>query len=281
MAITVLPWRNASELAFVRDCFFPQHTTTPETDIYTLPPASLSEPAALQTRIKYYNLGLQRVRIWNFRSPASVPHAVDATAALVEAIVHDEGAFGGASNVTILDYRQSNVISDSHEESQACTISEGALKSIYAMAFLRFVKGFVDRDVSRAARRTGLSKMKATTTDDDDDEEELMSDRETTSVPVIKAQGESSMYAHAALIGMPSQFVDLRHRCVHGVVPDLQELRRMSRQALEWLWERWWTGNAEGDAGRWKWEMEERENRTKRKIDEVIVAGVEEAGDAL
>ena len=105
-----------------------------------------------------------------------------------------------------------------------------AVQFMFAFAFLRFVNSLVDRDVARAATAT-----LATSEDDSDEERNL------------KSAGESSMYAHAAAISMPSHFVDLRHQVSHGELPEVKTLKTAADEALAWLWDRWWKTNAKGD----------------------------------
>ena len=138
------------------------------------------------------------------------------------------------------------------------SISAWALRSIYAMAFCRFVNGFVDRDIARAAKavlRSGEGGGGARAGDE-------------TAAPAAPGKGEGSMYAHAAAIGMPERFVDLRHRATHEEMPSLETLRDATEAGLQWLWERWWRANATGDPRRALWEREERKQLavTKRVL---------------
>ncbi|KIX08508.1 uncharacterized protein Z518_03164 [Rhinocladiella mackenziei CBS 650.93] len=192
MILQFPPWRHDSELAMVRDWFFPKHA---KQDAFSGPPSDMRQRA------------IDKVNLWLFKA-GQLPPALLATASLTEALLHDE------------------------PERQSRGISESAMQSIYAMAFARFVNGFVDRDAVRAHA--------AELAPDDIEEEDV-----TTST----SRGESSMYAHAATIGMPQKFVDLRHQVTHGDIPNLMHLKAMTLQALEWLWERWWVKNATGDPG--------------------------------
>ena len=85
------------------------------------------------------------------------------------------------------------------------------------------------------------------------------------------------MYAHAANIGMPPKFVDLRHQVTHGDIPNEAYLRRMTEQALEWLWERWWIRNASGSPDAAVRELEERRliSREAREARELKVQASE------
>ena len=193
MVLQFPPWRHDSELAMVRDWFFPDHA---KRDVFSGSPQDMKQRA------------IDKVNLWLFKA-GQLPPAIVATANLTEASLHDDPV------------RRSGGISDS------------AMQSIYAMAFARFVNGFVDRDVARLH----TAEMAV---DEDEGEDGV----------VPAAKGESSMYAHAATIGMPQNFVDLRHQLAHGDIPNLSYLRKMTRQALTWLWERWWVKNATGDPGR-------------------------------
>ncbi|KAJ9653708.1 rRNA-processing protein las1 [Neophaeococcomyces mojaviensis] len=187
------PWRDESELAMVRDWFFPDRT---KKDPYTSNNIEDMRPEAVA-----------RVNVWTFKSHR-VPPAILSTADLTD---------------SILKYEQMAQTADPN--------SYRAVQFMFAFAFMRFVNSFVDRDVARAATAS-------LATSEDDAEEE----RNT------KVVGESSMYAHAAAISMPSRFVDLRHQVSHGELPEVRTLKNAAEDALAWLWERWWKGNAIGDA---------------------------------
>jgi hypothetical protein len=202
------PWRHASELAMVRDWLYPQHV---KQDVF-----SDNAPADMRQR------AIDKVNLWLFKF-GSVPPAVSATAKLTEAILHD-------------DRREEAMISDS------------AMRSVYAMAFTRFVNGFVDRDV---ARNYTAEFARDDVPSDDANE-----------APTSTGKGESSMYAHAMTIGMPSKFVDLRHQVTHADIPNLIYLRRMTEEGLEWLWERWWVKHATASTDRALREVEERKRIT-------------------
>lgn len=114
MDTTFTAWRDDSELALVRDWFFPDHIPP---DPYSAEPTDMRQTA------------VHRVTAWTFRDP-DLPHPVLATAALTEAVLHD-------ALPNRRDY-----------------ISDSAQASIYAMAFCRFVTGLVDRDVAKSSTAT-------------------------------------------------------------------------------------------------------------------------------
>ncbi|EXJ78493.1 hypothetical protein A1O1_08894 [Capronia coronata CBS 617.96] len=204
MVLHFSPWRHESELAMVRDWFFAGHVK--HDDGFSDPMPDMRQRA------------VDRVNLWLFKA-GHLPPALIATAGLTEALLHDEAS------------RTERGISDL------------AMQSIYAMAFARFVNGFVDRDVARSqAAELALDGA----------------DVDNVAAATSTAKGESSMYAHAATIGMPPKFVDLRHEVTHGHIPSLIYLKRMTLQALEWLWDRWWLKNATGDPSRALRELEER-----------------------
>lgn len=168
---------------------------------------------------------VDKVNLWLFKAGQLHP-AVVATASLTEALLHDDG----------------------RRTSSDRTISDSAMQSIYAMAFARFVNAFVDRDVARS-QVAGLAFQDSDGTED-------------ASTPAAgSAKGESSMYAHATAIGMPQQFVDLRHQVAHADIPNLMYLRKMTEQGLAWLWEKWWVKNATGSP-----ERALRENEHRRGV---------------
>ncbi|KIW64687.1 hypothetical protein PV04_09605 [Phialophora macrospora] len=167
---------------------------------------------------------IEKVNLWMFKA-GQLPPAMVATASLTEALLHDEA----------------------RANSSATVISESAMQSIYAMAFARFVNAFVDRDVARS-HAAGMAKEDSATE----------SDEEVAAFSANAGKGENSMYAHAATIGMPQKFVDIRHQVTHGNLPSVTVLKKMTEQALEWLWERWWVKNASGNPALALSELEER-----------------------
>ena len=241
------PWRHTSELALIRDWFYPSYALGD--------PYSAQSPDMRQTAV-------QHVHMWSFKD-LELPHAIMATATLTDAMLHDT-----------MDRRK--------------FVSDWALRSVYAMAFCRFVNGFVDRDIAKAA----LMANAASKVDADDDgttgNEERAARAATTT-----SRGESSMYAHAAAIGLPEQFVDLRHRATHDEMPSLEKLRQMARKALDWLWERWWKVQATDNPDRALRERDERrllaaekaEARTASQVVQAIDTDLADAvaseGDAL
>jgi hypothetical protein len=152
-----------------------------------------------------------------------------ATANLTEALLHDEkfGIDGG--------------------------ISPNAMRSIFAMALVKFVNAFVDRDIAKASitstsepRNANRARSVQAAVDTLDSEGE--GTEETRSK--VKGGGESSMYAFAAKIDMPQDFIDLRHKVVHGDIPALGILKRYTSRALDWLWDKWWSKAVHGNAER-------------------------------
>jgi hypothetical protein len=201
------PWKTDSQLAVIRDWFYPQHA---KHDVYSGPQPDMRRRA------------ISKINLYLFKA-GDIPHAMTSTANLTEAILHDS------------------------QENRSSHISDSAMISIYAMAFVKFVNGFVDRDVAKAA---SVSLAEQQTEDAEEGED---------TVPTVKGGGETSMYAHAARIGMPEAFVDLRHEIVHGRIPMLQLLRARTSEGLEWLWEKWWVKHASGDPTQALNEMELRE----------------------
>lgn len=151
---------------------------------------------------------VHRVNMWTFKTH-QVPAAVTATADLTDCILNYEDMKNSVDHAN--SYRR--------------------VQFFFAFAFLRFVNSFADRDVSKASSAALTA----------------VSDEDTETEKVPKSLGESSMYAHAASVGMPTRFVDLRHVVSHGELPDLQLLKRAAEEALEWLWNRWWKFHAIGD----------------------------------
>lgn len=200
-------WKHNSELALLKENFYP--------DRASLDPFA---PPAIDRRQSAVDL----VAAYVFRNPTT-PHALAATANLNEASLHD-------------------ILSVS-----APIISENAMRSIYAMAFVKFVNGFVDRDVARV----NTASLDAADTEEPEGMD-LSGDDEAEMKAKVKGGGESSMYAYASRINMPEDFVDLRHSIVHGDIPSRDMLRKYNQRALDWLWDKWWTKNVLGDSAKAK-----------------------------
>ena len=190
------PWKNGSELGMIRDWFYPQHANK---DPYSPPTEDLRKQA------------INIVNRWEERNrDLELPHSILATSSLTDAMLHD-------TKPTV---------------ERAQHISDQALQSIYAMAFCRFVNGFVDRDVSKSSL-TALATSTMTGEDGD-----------STGVSF----GESSMYALAAKIGLPVRFVEMRHQITHEKIPSIEELAELTEEALEWMYRRWWKVYADFDS---------------------------------
>lgn len=190
------PWKNGSELGMIRDWFFPQHANK---DPYSPPTEDLRIQA------------ISTVTHWKERNrDLDLPHSILATSSLTDAMLHDTKPVA----------------------ERAQHISDQALESIYAMAFCRFVNGFVDRDVSKSSL-TALATSTMTGEDGD-----------LTGVSF----GESSMYALAAKIGLPVRFVEIRHQITHEKIPPIEELAELTEEALEWMYRRWWKVYADFDS---------------------------------
>jgi hypothetical protein len=212
--VTWTPWKSGSELAMIRDWFFANHAIK---DPYS-PPTEDLRKAAIDT-----------VSRWEAQNrDLELPHSILATASLSDAILHDT--------------------KPSTERLQH--ITDQALQSIYAMAFSRFVNGFVDRDVTKSS----LTAMATTTVTDED------------GLTTSTSRGESSMYALATRIGMPLRFVEIRHQITHERLPSIEELAGLAEEALEWMYQRWWKINASFDSTEaWDtWRRTEEQGVSKR-----------------
>lgn len=181
------PWKNGSELSMIRDWFFPQHAMK---DPYSAPTSDLRKRA------------VSAVNLWEEENrDLELPHSILATSSLTDATLHDTKP----------------------TTERAQHISDQALQSIYAMAFCRFVNGFVDRDVSKSS----LTALTTTT----------VTEQRTTASTSF---GESSMYGLAAKIGLPLRFVEVRHQITHEKIPSIEELAELTQEALDWMYRRWW-----------------------------------------
>ena len=151
---TITPWRHQTDLLEVR------------TQLYS---TSTDNKASRRKAVN-------RIIAWKQRG--NLPHAVESTALLVEAILH-------------------------HDTS---TNSLFSIRAVYSAAFTRFVTGFCD--IGRHKERS---------------------------------LEPSSMLNIAKQIGMPVEFVALRHEATHEDLPGLRRLVSATEQALEWLWRVYWS----------------------------------------
>lgn len=216
----LIPWQDESELAMVRDWFFPAQ--------------AVKDPYDAQIQEDMRREAVARVSVWTFKSYEVSP-AVLSTADLTDSLLHYED---------LTRSRDPN--------------SYRATQFMFAFAFLRFVNAFVDRDVAR----TAATAVPISDTEMEDDR-------------VVKSAGETSMYAHAVAIGMPSRFVDLRHQVSHGAVPEVKTLKKAADEALLWLWNKWWKSNATGDSAvalaRFKARREQVEHNPNQQLKEGFV----------
>jgi ribosomal biogenesis protein LAS1 len=51
---------------------------------------------------------------------------------------------------------------------------------------------------------------------------------------------KQTMFQKAAVLGIPTSFVELRHEATHRDLPSLAVLRGATQRALEWLWDYYW-----------------------------------------
>lgn len=113
---TLAPWKHPSELAMLRDWFYPHHIPRSFFDISS------------SVRADHRQDAVNLVSLWQFRHP-NLPHPLTCTAHLTEAILHDQA--GRRDHLSSL-----------------------ALQNIYAMTFCRFVSALVDRDVRKSVTAT-------------------------------------------------------------------------------------------------------------------------------
>lgn len=113
--INPAPWKHPSQLAMVRDWFYPEHI-----------PRALFGFAS--SNVDRRQDAINIISLWRFRD-LKLNHVLISTAHLTDAILHDQP--GKRDN-----------------------LSSTALRSIYAMTFCRFVNALVDRDVRKSVTAT-------------------------------------------------------------------------------------------------------------------------------
>ncbi|KAI6808517.1 hypothetical protein KC342_g18581, partial [Hortaea werneckii] len=172
---TITPWRHQRDLLEVRAQLYPHHTTTAN-------PSTVA--AAPQQNVHDMRRhAVDRILAWKLRG--NLPHAVESTALLVDAILHHQQQQQPQPQTA--PYTTTNTGPPSTPA--APSASTFAIRAVYSAAFTRFVTGFCDIGRSRAS---GLTP--------------------------------ASMLEIARQIEMPASFVGLRHEATHEELPALGRL---------------------------------------------------------
>lgn len=158
---TITPWRTPADLINIRTHLYPSHFSPTQPD---------------QRRY-----AVDRIQAWKIRG--NLPHAIESTALLTDAILH-------------------------HSSQETSSFS---IRAVYSAAFCRFVTGFCDIGRSRERTLSGTDG------------------------------GQSSMLEIARQIGMPSEFVSLRHEATHDELPSTRRMKTAVMEGLDWLWEVYWS----------------------------------------
>ncbi|RMY46742.1 hypothetical protein D0863_15783 [Hortaea werneckii] len=214
---TITPWRHQRDLLEVRAQLYPQHTTANQS---TVAAAAAPQQQAVQDMRRH---AVDRILAWKLRG--NLPHAVESTALLVDAILHHQQQQQSQQqqqpqpqtlppNTTYADgtFHPSGLPTSA--PAPAPSASTFAIRAVYSAAFTRFVTGFCDIGRSRAG---GLTP--------------------------------ASMLEIARQIEMPASFVGLRHEATHEELPALGRLVGASAEALEWLWGAYWSRLGEEGKG--------------------------------
>ncbi|KAI7580454.1 hypothetical protein KC316_g8952, partial [Hortaea werneckii] len=180
---TITPWRHQRDLLEVRAQLYPQYTTANPSTVAAAPQQNVQD-----TR----RHAVDRILAWKLRG--NLPHAVESTALLVDAILHHQQqqqqqqvqpqpqTSPNTPTTTITN-------GPTYTSAPAPSASTFALRAVYSAAFTRFVTGFCDIGRSRAG---GLTP--------------------------------ASMLEIARQIEMPASFVGLRHEATHEELPALGRL---------------------------------------------------------
>ncbi|KAI7410699.1 hypothetical protein KC332_g6262 [Hortaea werneckii] len=192
---TITPWRHQRDLLEVRAQLYPHHTSNP---------SSVSPQQIPQDMRRH---AVDRILAWKLRG--NLPHAVESTALLVDAILHHQQQQQPQPQPQPQTSPPNNITPPA-----APTTSTFALRAVYSAAFTRFVMGFCD---------IGRSRSNALT--------------------------PASMLEIARQIEMPASFVGLRHEATHEELPALGRLVGACAEALEWLWGSYWSRLGGGTTG--------------------------------
>ncbi|KAI7641781.1 hypothetical protein D0864_13924 [Hortaea werneckii] len=202
---TITPWRHQRDLLEVRAQLYPHHTSNP------------SSVSPQQTSQDMRRHAVDRILAWKLRG--NLPHAVESTALLVDAILHHQQQQQQRPQISPSNNTTTTTAAATKDPTQppaSAPASTFALRAVYSAAFTRFVTGFCD---------IGRSRSNALT--------------------------PASMLEIARQIEMPASFVGLRHEATHEELPALGRLVSASGEALEWLWGSYWSrlggGTGEGE----------------------------------
>ncbi|KAI7366759.1 hypothetical protein KC354_g3947 [Hortaea werneckii] len=207
---TITPWRHQRDLLEVRAQLYPQHTTANQSTVAAA--AAAPQQQAVQDMRRH---AVDRILAWKLRG--NLPHAVESTALLVDAILHHHQQQQQTQPQPQIPPNTTTTTTDgtSHPTPPApSSASTFAIRAVYSAAFTRFVTGFCDIGRSRAG---GLTP--------------------------------ASMLEIARQIEMPASFVGLRHEATHEELPALGRLVGASAEALEWLWGAYWSRLGEEGKG--------------------------------
>ncbi|KAI7234228.1 hypothetical protein KC330_g4967 [Hortaea werneckii] len=190
---TITPWRHQHDLLEVRAQLYPQYTTADPSTVAAAPQQNVQDMR---------RHAVDRILAWKLRG--NLPHAVESTALLVDAILHHHQQ---QQQLQVPPNTTNGPTPAPHASASAApSASTFALRAVHSAAFTRFVTGFCDIGRSRAG---GLTP--------------------------------ASMLEIARQIEMPTSFVGLRHEATHEELPALGRLVGASAEALEWLWGAYWS----------------------------------------
>ncbi|RMY93090.1 hypothetical protein D0862_09324 [Hortaea werneckii] len=213
---TITPWRHQRDLLEVRAQLYPQHITTanPSTTVAATV-ASPPQQQQQQTGQDMRRHAVDRILAWKLRG--NLPHAVESTALLVDAILHHHQQQQQPQSPPPTATTPTTNTSTPYPHATQAPASTFAIRAVYSAAFTRFVTGFCDIGRSRT---NGLTP--------------------------------ASMLEIARQISMPGAFVGLRHEATHEELPALGRLVGAVAEALEWLWGVYWSrvGGTEEEGGK-------------------------------
>ncbi|EGP90101.1 unnamed protein product [Zymoseptoria tritici ST99CH_1E4] len=190
-----------------------QYTTVP----WTSPSALLALRSDLFSPSTPSTLprALSLIQAWKLRN-SNLPHAIESTYLLLSAQHH---------HAQLLQSHQPPPSSPAlpspsspppqlHAQVQLDPITALAIRALYTQSFTRFITGFCDISRNRA-----------------------------------RLLNPPSMAEVAAKIGLPPEFVDVRHEATHEDLPGLGRLVRVTEEGLRWLWGSYWSklGGDEGE----------------------------------
>ncbi|KJX95103.1 hypothetical protein TI39_contig4134g00031 [Zymoseptoria brevis] len=155
---------------------------------------------------------LSLIQAWKLRN-SNLPHAIESTYLLLSAQHHHAQLLQSLQPHPSDPALPSPSSPQLNAQVQLDPTTALAIRALYTQSFTRFITGFCDISRNRA-----------------------------------RLLNPPSMAEVAAKIGLPPEFVDVRHEATHEDLPGLGRLVRVTEEGLKWLWGSYWSKLGDGEA---------------------------------